>query len=150
MRYLGIDHGTRRVGLAIGDSEGGVAVPLRVLHCTNDSEAVAQIAVVIVREGIERIVVGMPLPLRSTPATASRQVAAVESFIALLRVQSPVPVETIDERFSTREANDRMHDAGSDASERDAIAASILLQTYLDARDQENKRSQDQTTTVFS
>ncbi len=132
MRLLGIDHGTRRVGLAIGDADSGIAVPLRVLLCKSDDDAVAQIADVVARERIERIVVGVPLPLRNTPAAASTQVAAVESFVALLRTKSPVSVETIDERFSSREAEGRMRDAGTDASERDAIAAAILLQTYLD------------------
>ena len=83
----------------------------------------------------ERILVGMPV---SMDGAARMQARAVQRFVDALAERSPLPVETLDERLTTVEAERRMMEAGASASkrraERDAAAAAVLLQAYLESR----------------
>ncbi|MDP3985355.1 MAG: Holliday junction resolvase RuvX [bacterium] len=126
MRVLGIDVGTKRVGLALGDTDSRVASPLATIEA---EDAQKQIVQLIGIEEIKLVVVGMPHPLqgdRGVPGEAERMVA---SFIDQLKGRIKIPVVTEDERFSTDAARALIGPRGKD---RDAVAASVILQGYFD------------------
>jgi len=140
-RILGVDLGTRRVGLAISDPTGTLAGPHGVLERSGDEDADRRAIVAAAREvGAERIVVGLPRSLSGKDGPAAR--AARAEVAALEAVAGPdLPIELHDERFSTVTAT-RALAAGSPGRPRrrrraagvDAAAAAIILQSYLESR----------------
>lgn len=127
MRVVALDYGEKRIGVAVAQTEVGVALPATVLP--NDIEKV----VAWLREsGAERVVVGMPLHLWGAKSERAEQ---VEQFIDALHARLNVPVEVVDERFSTQEAERRLLATETRRGKRkqvvDAVAAAILLETYL-------------------
>ncbi len=127
MRVVALDYGEKRIGVAVAQTEVGVALPATVLP--NDIEKV----VAWLREtGAERVVVGMPLHLWGAKSERAEQ---VERFIDALRTRLNVPIEVVDERFSTQEAERRLLITEARREKRkqvvDAVAAAILLETYL-------------------
>ncbi len=135
MRTLGLDVGERRIGVAISDPEGRLAVPLRVLERRGgdaDARAVAELAR---REGAGRIVVGLPVSLDGSLGPQARQ---TQAFAERLRAATDAEVVLYDERFSTVEADRHLRKMGMREREmrsrRDAVAAAIVLQAYLDSR----------------
>lgn len=135
MNVLAIDHGSRRVGLAVGSTEVGVAVPLRVLELRDEAALVTDIRRAIKDEGIGRVVVGLP---SSTDGSSSVQTDAARAFAGRLEAEIDVPVVLEDERFSSREIVAHMEAMGgrkawkASGLERDAAAAALFLQTHLD------------------
>lgn len=132
MRALGIDFGERRIGLAISDPEGRLAVPLTTLERRTDRVAVHQIADIARREGVERLVLGEPVGVdgrRGPEAERARR------FGAKLAEVTGLPLELVVETLTTVEATERLRAAGVDprrAPERiDAVAAQILLEEAL-------------------
>lgn len=135
MRTMGLDVGERRIGVAISDPDERLAVPLRVLERRGgaaDARAVAELAR---REGVGRIVVGLPVSLDGRLGPQARQ---TQSFAELLRAATDAEVVLYDERFSTTEAERHLRQLGMREREmrtrRDAVAAAIILQAYLDSR----------------
>lgn len=127
MRYLGIDYGTARVGLALGDDGSGVAAPWKVLtHGTGDL-LVQLLARTVQEEGVDAVVLGYPTTLRGAQAHMAHM---IDEFAADLRDAMDVPLYLEDERMSSKLA-DRSRMAGASAS-RDALAAAAILQNYLD------------------
>ncbi|MER3402582.1 MAG: Holliday junction resolvase RuvX [Armatimonadota bacterium] len=127
MKIVALDYGEKRIGVAIAQTELGIALPTAVLP--NDIETVV---VWIRQSGAERVVVGMPWHLWGAKSTRAEQ---VEQFVQQLRQRLSTPIETVDERLSTQEAERRLR-AGEVRRERrkqiqDAVAAAILLETYL-------------------
>jgi putative Holliday junction resolvase len=112
-RVLGLDLGTRRIGVALSDPTGLVATPLLVLPHRSLARDAAQIAALCAQHDVGTIVVGWPRELSGTAGPAARQ---AEVFARALRRVVSVPVELWDERLST------------------AAAERALLQGYLDAR----------------
>src|SRR5947209_15640785 len=98
MRALGIDFGEKRIGLAISDPAGRVAVPLATLERRNDRSAVRQIAEIARREGIERLVLGEPVGLDGRRGPAAER---VERFGRKLAALTGLPVERVDEALTT-------------------------------------------------
>ncbi len=135
MRALGIDFGERRIGIAISDPEGRYALPSGTLERRSDAEAVAALAEIADREGIAWIVIGEPRGPGGRPGDAA---ARARSFAAKLARRTGLPVETIDETLTSREADARLRDAGLAAAERrsrrDALAAQLLLEEALARR----------------
>lgn len=133
MRTLGLDVGERRVGVAISDPEGRLAVPLRVLE--RGQRDPAAIAALARREGVERIVVGLPVSLDGALGPQAHEVRA---FTQALRAQTDAEVVEYDERLSSVEADRHLQAAGlrgkAARERRDAVAAAIILQAYLDSR----------------
>lgn len=121
---LALDYGSARTGVAVSDPTGTVARPLDVVERAATPAGLARIADLARREGVERIVVGMPLTLQGDRGA---QAAETEHFVEALRAAVELPVDTFDERFTTRLAA-RRHAA--DAPE-DAVAAAYLLTGYL-------------------
>ncbi|MBW8876868.1 MAG: Holliday junction resolvase RuvX [Acidobacteria bacterium] len=134
MRSLGIDFGEKRIGLAISDPAGRVAVPLATLERRNDRSAVRQIAEIARREGIERLVLGEPVGLDGRRGPAAER---VERFGRKLTELTGLPLERVDEALTTVEAAARLRAAGVDPRRQperlDALAAQILLQDALDS-----------------
>jgi putative pre-16S rRNA nuclease len=133
MRILAIDHGERKIGLAISDETGLVARPLTTLVHTAraaDAEAVARLAAA---EGAGRIVVGLPL---DSDGAEGHQARRVRRWAEALGAACPLPVEFWDESHSTADALSIRRKTGhrrpAPAGE-DAVAAAVILQNYLDA-----------------
>jgi putative holliday junction resolvase len=135
VRALGLDLGSKRIGVAIGDRTGTIASPLLVLHRTGserrDHEAIAAL---VKEEEAEIVVVGLPLNMNGSDGPAAK--AAVRE-AALLATVVPVPVVTFDERRTTVTADQAMIEARMRAQARrrivDKIAAAVMLQNWLDA-----------------
>lgn len=135
MRVLGIDFGEVRIGLAVSDPDGRLAVPLTTLHRTSDRQAISAIAAIIAVEAIERVIVGEP---RNLDGSVGERAHRTRSFLEKLHREVGVPCNLVDESLTTIEAQERLAAAGVDTRrfpERiDAVAAQILLQQYLDER----------------
>jgi putative Holliday junction resolvase len=133
MRTLGVDYGEKRVGLALSDPEGRVAVPLATLERRGDRGLVRHLARLCHAEGVERIVVGQPLGDDGTAGPAAQRTAR---FAATLARVTGLPCRMVDERLTSHEAEERLRAAGVGPRRRraaiDSMAAQILLQEALD------------------
>ncbi|MEA2559492.1 MAG: putative pre6S rRNA nuclease [Acidobacteriota bacterium] len=134
MRSLGIDFGERRIGLAISDPEGRLAVPLTTLERRNDRSAVREIAEIARREEVGRLVLGEPVGLDGQRGEAAERVRRFGNRLAGI---TGLPVRLINESLTTVEAQERLRAAGVDTRREperiDAVAAQILLQEALDS-----------------
>lgn len=139
MRVLGVDLGRRRIGLAISDASGTLARPLTTLTISA-SDALDRVVAEIERlsaedDGLQTIVVGMPLRLDGSPSDATALAAA---FVDALRKRTPLAVVCEDERLTSHEADSRLAQNERDWRKRkvklDAAAAAVILQDYLDRR----------------
>jgi len=138
VRAMGIDHGERRIGVAISDETKTLARPFAVLQPGSSQGALDEIARLIARtaadEGsLDLIVVGLPARLDGTPNEATARVTA---FVNALARRTSIPIVTQDERLSSREAESRLAPFRKGWRERkallDAASAAIILQDYLD------------------
>jgi putative holliday junction resolvase len=125
MRVLALDHGTVRMGCALSDPSGTLATPLPAIEPPEPRAVVELVA----EHGVERVVVGLPLHLSGEEGS---QAGLARGFCAELEAVLSIPVETYDERLTTRMA-DATRRGGATAS-RDSIAAAHLLQAYLAGR----------------
>jgi putative holliday junction resolvase len=136
MRALGVDLGSKRIGLAISDRSGTIASPLLVLHRSKSRRHdLAEIARIAVEHDAETIVVGLPLSMSGEMGPAANAAASEAERLATF---VDVPVVTHDERLTTVSADRSMRDASLSAPERrqrvDKVAAALILQSWLDAR----------------
>ena len=136
MRALGVDLGTRRVGLALSDSEGLIATPLEVLERSgSEAQDHAAIAAVATERAVEVVVVGLPVSMDGTMGPAAR---AARAEVGRLATALAVPVETCDERLSTAAAHRQLRMGEVPGPRRrqvvDMVAAAVILQSWLDAR----------------
>lgn len=122
MRVLALDHGTARIGCAISDPSGTLSTPLPVIE-PPEARSVAEL---VAKYEVERVVVGLPLHLSGEEGS---QAALARTFCTELEAIIDVPVETYDERLTTRMA-DASKRAGA-AAAPDSLAAAHLLQAYL-------------------
>jgi putative Holliday junction resolvase len=125
VRLLGVDYGKTRTGLALSDPVGVTCRPIGVLIEREVGKLVQTILAATREHDAQGIVVGLPRPLSGG---TNDQMQDVLSFVSRLRVDSPVPVETWDERFTTSLAEEGRKGRG----QRDAVAACYMLQNYLD------------------
>jgi len=132
MRVLAIDFGEARIGLAISDPDGKLAVPLTTLRRTSDYDAVEQIDRIVIQEDVDRLVIGEP---RNMDGTLGEAVLRVRSFRKKLLARISLPCDLVDETLTSVEALERLRDAGVDPRRHpervDAVAAQILLEQYL-------------------
>lgn len=135
MRSLGIDFGQRRIGLAISDPAGRMALPLTTIERKDDRSAARRIARIAISEGVGRLVLGDPLGLDGQAGDASRR---VRRFAVRLERATELPVLLIPEALTSVEAEERLRGAGVDVRQSperiDAVAAQILLQEALDRK----------------
>ena len=121
---MALDYGSARTGVAVSDPTGTLARPLGVVEKASAENGLAELARLAREEGVERVVVGLPLTLRGT---RGEQVAETERFVEALRGVLGVPVELFDERFTTDLAQQTVGSAPEDA-----LAAAHLLSSYLE------------------
>jgi putative Holliday junction resolvase len=127
MRVLGIDYGDKKIGTAFGDLETKVAVPLDVLTNHGD-ETLTAILKLIEDEGVERVVVGVPLSTGNHHD--SGQLDKTRAFITELQDATDVEVIEEDESYTTAESIRLQVEEGAQAAE-DALAAMLILQAYM-------------------
>lgn len=127
MRYLGVDYGTKQMGIAVSDEGGSIAFPKSVVRAGGDRARTREILRIAKSEGVGMVVLGIPCG----PAGAkSKTVYRISAFLTRLRKESPVPVALENEMFSTRLASA----STSPKAKIDAAAAAIILQSYLDRK----------------
>jgi putative Holliday junction resolvase len=133
MRYLAIDHGSKRTGLAICDAEETIASPLRVLNSRAD--VLTRIAEIVQAEGVGAIVLGLPLNMDGSEGP---QAAKARAFAEQLGRRVGLAIYFQDERLSSFGAQEKLAPAGlSRARKRDvldAVAAAEILQSFLEER----------------
>jgi len=136
VRALGIDLGSKRIGVALSDSAGSMATPYEVVPRSGDrARDHRRIAALAAEAGAEALVVGLPLSLDGSdgPAATAARAEATE-----LEAASGLPVELWDERLTTVSADRQLLALDLDAPARrrvvDKVAASIMLQAWLDHR----------------
>ncbi len=133
MRYLAIDYGTKRTGLAVCDAGETIASPLAVVQ--GRKELIERVKRVVASEDIGAIVVGLPLNMDGTEGPQAKLVLA---FAKELGRQIPIPIYLQDERLSSFEAEHKLNDIGLTRGKKrerlDALAAADILQMFLDEK----------------
>jgi putative Holliday junction resolvase len=148
---LAVDYGRVRIGLALADSETRMAQPLSTMERVNRNEDIRRLRELVREHGVKQIVVGLPLRLDGTRGEMAEE---VERFAQRLRKQVGLPVELVDERLTSWEAERMLeetqgrfiHDEKLSGSKKqknakakmtvDAVAAAVILKEYLDRQGQ--------------
>ena len=137
MRILGVDYGEKRIGFAVSDPAGMLAMPLAVCEVASDAEAVAAVQSHCTSTDAELVVVGLPLNMDGTRGPMALK---TQAFAAELGKALAVPVATSDERLTTALVERTLLEADLSRAKRkrvrDKLAAQAILQNYLDARAQ--------------
>jgi len=132
---LGLDYGTRRLGVAISDPEGSAARPLTVIVCESRAKDLERVRQIAEQCGASVIVVGLPLNMDGTHGPSARR---ARRFANAIRRQLELEVQLWDERLTTFEAEQQMMEAGLSPERRkelrDAVAAAVILQDYLNSQ----------------
>jgi putative Holliday junction resolvase len=135
MRFMGLDVGDKRIGIALSDESATIASPRETLERRGNRKDIAHLLDLARREAVTCILVGMPYSLDGSKGP---QALKVSRFATALAAETQIPVSTWDERFTTVDAEMALREAKASSSERrakiDRAAAAILLQSYLDAR----------------
>lgn len=136
MAVLGIDLGKKRIGLAISDPTERVALPAGMIESRGRKADLAAIRRLALERDVQRIVVGLPLHMNGR---AGPEAEAARAFAAALQSELGLPVETLDERWSTVEAERTLRETGQARRKRrpgsvDTLAATLLLRTFLERR----------------
>jgi putative pre-16S rRNA nuclease len=133
MRYLGIDFGSSRIGIAISDELGMLAHPLETVP--NDASFLSRLRKIVLEKGVSRMVVGIPRNMDGSYGPAAEK---AKLFLSELKSQfTDLQLIAWDERLTTIEAQRLLHAAGRDVKKSrpviDQVAAQVLLQSYLDS-----------------
>jgi putative Holliday junction resolvase len=141
-RAVGVDLGSKRVGVAVSDPGGVLASPYEVLERTGDlARDRARLKAIVDEVEAAVVVVGLPLSMDGSVGRAAA--AALEEAEVLTTVLAPVPVETFDERLTTVSADRAMLAGKMNAPARrkivDKVAAAVMLQAWLDSREARNR-----------
>lgn len=134
MRILAIDHGTRRMGIAVSDELKLIAQPLEYIPAEPFAEFLARLKELLREKEAELILVGMPRNMNGSYGPAALK---VQDFVAALKNAVTVPIRTWDERLTSAQANRYLLEGNVRRQDRkqkvDKMAAAILLQSYLDS-----------------
>lgn len=129
MKVLALDYGSARTGVAVSDPTGTVARPLGVVEAAATEQGIARLVELAREEEVERVVVGLPVTLRGERGLQAQE---TDRFVALLREALDLPIESFDERFTTKLARQtRSERAKLPPVPEDAFAAAHLLASYL-------------------
>jgi len=135
MILLGVDYGEKRTGVAVCDPMGILASPVKVINETNRKKLAFVLSELAKEKYAERIILGLPL---RTDGSKGDKALACEALADFLRTQHGLQVELWDERFSSTVAHQSLGAANVKAKDRrnvvDAVAAVIILQSYLDRK----------------
>jgi len=134
MRILAIDHGTKRMGIAVSDELKMIAQPLEYIPAEPFADLLARLKEILREKEVELIVVGMPRNMDGSYGPAALK---VQEFVAALRGAITIPIRTWDERLTSAQANRFLIEGNVRRDKRkekvDKTAAAILLQSYLDS-----------------
>lgn len=143
MRILAVDHGEKRIGLALSDPTGTIAAPLTVFEHVSRPVDAAQVAAIAAEREAGLILIGQSFDEQGQPNAAGRRAAR---FADQLTTQTHIPVLLWDESMSTQDARAAQLEAGSSRKQRsgrvDDLAAVVILQTYLE--EQRGKSANEQ------
>lgn len=133
MRVLGLDLGQKRIGVAVSDEDASIAFPTGAIQSHGAKRDLQAVLELIEERGIGRVVIGLPRHLDGREGPEAR---AARDFADALQAASGLPVETLDERWTTVEAERLLSAQGRKRKKQravvDSVAASIILGTYLD------------------
>jgi putative Holliday junction resolvase len=134
MRILALDHGTKRVGVAVSDELKMIAQPLEFILAEPFADFLARLQEIIRDKEVDLILVGMPRNMDGSYGPAAQK---VEVFVAALKSAVTAPIKLWDERLTSTQANRFLIQGGVRRADRkqkvDKAAAAILLQSYLDS-----------------
>jgi putative Holliday junction resolvase len=135
VKYIGLDVGNKRVGVACGDSEVRIATPLGVITRVSIEQDACALAKIAREYDVTQLIVGLP---RNMDGTQGAQADAVIAYAEKIAQVINLPLTLWDERLSTVEATKRTHETGARGKKSrrglDAIAAAVILQDFLDSR----------------
>jgi putative Holliday junction resolvase len=133
MRYLALDHGTKRIGVAVSDELKVIAQPLEYIPTEPFDAFLVRLKQLIAEKEVELVFIGMPRNMDGTHGPAAQK---VQEFIVQLKPEISIPIKTLDERLTSAQANRVLLQGNVRRADRkqkvDAMAAAILLQSYLD------------------
>jgi len=133
MRILALDHGTKRIGVAVSDETKTIAQPLEYILAEPFADFLERLKKLLVEKEVDLILIGLP---RNMDGSYGPPAQKVEAFVAVLRSAITVPIKTWDERLTSSQANRILIQGNVRRDQRkekvDKMAASILLQSYLD------------------
>ncbi len=133
MRILALDHGTKRIGVAVSDELKMIAQPLEFIPAEPFADFLKRFRELLAEKEVELVLVGMPRNMNGSYGPAALK---VQEFVAALKGAITVPIKTWDERLTTSQANRLLIEGNVRREDRkskvDKMAAAILLQSYLD------------------
>jgi putative pre-16S rRNA nuclease len=133
MRILALDHGTRRIGVAVSDETKTIAQPLEYVPAEPFIDFLKRLKQLIADKEVELLLVGMPRNMDGTYGPAAQK---VQAFVEAVKAEIAVPIKLVDERLTSVMANRVLIQANVRRDKRkekvDKMAAAILLQSYLD------------------
>src|SRR5277367_6817953 len=133
MRILALDHGSKRIGVAVSDETQTIAQPLEFILTEPFAEFLARLKKILVEKEIDLILIGQPRNMDGSYGPAAQK---VENFVGVLKTAITVPIKMWDERLTSTMANRALIQGGVRRDKRkekvDKMAAAILLQSYLD------------------
>ena len=134
MRILALDHGTKRIGVAVSDELKMIAQPLEYILAEPSADFLTRLKELIHEKEVELILVGMPRNMDGTYGPAAQK---VQEFVVVLKGALSVPIKFWDERLTSAQANRLLIQGNVRRNKRkekvDKMAAAILLQSYLDS-----------------
>lgn len=135
MRVLALDHGSKRVGVALSDALGVIAQPVGYWDAEPFSGFLTRLKAFLTEKEVALILVGMPRNMDGSYGPAALK---VQEFMGVLRTAITVPLQAWDERLTSVQANRLLIEGGVRRNQRkekvDSLAAAVLLQSYLDSR----------------
>jgi len=133
MRILALDHGTKRIGVAVSDETKTIALPLEYIPAEPFADFLARLRQLILEKEVDLILIGLPRNMDGSYGPATEK---VQTFVGVLGSAITVPIKTWDERLTSAQANRVLIQGGARRAKRkekvDQTAAAILLQSYLD------------------
>lgn len=133
MRILALDHGTKRIGVAVSDETKTIAQPLEYIPAEPFADFLGRLKLLLAEKEVDLILVGMPRNMDGSYGPAAQK---VQAFIAAIKPEITVSIKTWDERLTSTMANRALLQGNVRRDQRkekvDAMAAAILLQSYLD------------------
>lgn len=134
MRILALDHGTKRIGVAVSDELKIIATPLEYILAEPFADFLARLKEIVREKEVDLIIVGMPRNMDGSYGAAALK---VQEFVAVLKDAIAIPIKTLDERLTTVQAQKFLIQGNVRRAQRkekvDKTAAAILLQSYLDS-----------------
>ena len=133
MRILALDHGSKRIGVAVSDETKTIAQPLEYIPAEPFADFLARLKKILAEKEIDLILIGQPRNMDGSYGPAALK---VETFVGVLKTAITVPIKMWDERLTSTMANKALIQGGVRRDKRkekvDKMAAAILLQSYLD------------------